>query len=88
MCTMWKKLSIFAIALSLIAPPILFADQKPGKTPTTIIQPKPKLTAQQQKSPPPSTSANSAKAAPSPSSGSLKPVTPPGFNVPTNTPSR
>jgi hypothetical protein len=49
---MWKKLSIFAIALSLIAPPIALADKKPEKASTTSIQPKPKLTAQQPKTPP------------------------------------
>lgn len=39
---MWKKLSIFAIALSLIAPPIVLADNKPGKTQAVQTQPKPK----------------------------------------------
>jgi len=83
---MWKKLSIFAIALSLIAPPIALADKKPEKASTTSIQPKPKLTAQQPKTPPPSTSANSGKAAPSPPSGStVGPVVSHGFNLPTNT---
>jgi hypothetical protein len=38
---MWKRLSILAIALSLIAPPIVVADNKPGKpAPTHIVKPK------------------------------------------------
>jgi hypothetical protein len=84
---MWKKLSIFAIALSLIAPPLVFADKKPGKAPTAHAQPKP--TAQKRKAPPPSTNSNGAIAAPSPTSaGSLGAVTPHGYDQPTNTPPR
>jgi|HubBroStandDraft_1064217.scaffolds.fasta_scaffold21821_2 hypothetical protein len=83
---MRNKLSIFAIALSLIAPAVLSADNKPGKPPTTSIQPKPKLTAQQSKAPQPSTSSNSAKAAPSPYSGNLRPGPNRTFDQPQNLP--
>jgi hypothetical protein len=83
---MWKKCSTFAIALSLIAAPSVFADQKPGKTPTTKIQSKPKLTAQQSKTRPPSTSSKSAKAAPSPTSGTVTAAPNPGYDLPKNVP--
>jgi hypothetical protein len=65
---MRNKLSIFAIALSLIAPPIVLAAQEPGMANAVHTQPKLKPQQTQSKGSTASTDSNGAHAAPSPSS--------------------
>jgi hypothetical protein len=86
---MWKKLSIFAIALSLVAPPIVFADTKPGKAQAVHTQPKPKPQEKKPKGSTASTSSNGEHAAPSPpNSGTVGTVPVKGFDLPQNTPTQ
>ncbi len=65
---MWKKLSILAVALSLVAPPIAFADNKPGKP----AKPQPTITKVQKKPQKPN------------SQGTVTGKVSPGFDMPTN----